>query len=130
MVQYSLRPSCKSCSIRRHWKCHCKHFVRLSAREVFWGLHGARKIAETGRRLKEEMGSSPRRIPAHRRAGCPSAEMKDELRKRKAADAAMSIASPQAGSELASSWIGPKRSAVNSIFVADRWSDSNVKKSI
>ena len=30
----------------------------------------------------------------------------------------------------ASSWIGPKRSGVNSTFVADRWSDSNIKKSI
>src|SRR5207247_3063698 len=90
----------------------------------------ARKIAETERRLKEEMGSSPRRNPAHRRAGCPSAEMKDELRKRKAADAAMSVAPPRAGSELASSWIGPKRSVVNSTFVAARWSDSNIKKSI
>ncbi len=64
------------------------------------------------------MGSSPRRIPAHRRAGCPSAEKKDELRKRKVADAAMSVAPPRAGSELASSWIGPKRSVVNSTFVA------------
>ena len=54
--------------------------------------------------------------------------MKDELRKRKAADAAMSVAPPQAGSALASSWIGPKRSVVNSTFVADRWSDSNIKK--
>ena len=38
-----------------------------------------------------------------------------------------SVALPQAGSELASSWIGPKRSVVNSTFVADRWSDSNIK---
>src|SRR6266550_1350247 len=41
-----------------------------------------------------------------------------------------SVARPQAGSELASSWIGPKRSAVNSTFLAGRWLDSNIKKSI
>ena len=30
-------------------------------------------------RMKDELGSSPRRIPAHRRAGCPLAEKKEDL---------------------------------------------------